>query len=996
MAELTFKSPGVSTREIDLSGPTNVTPTGVPAGIIGTALTGPAFVPITVGTFQDFVAIFGETDGKKFGPLAVSEWLRNANAATYIRVLGAGDGTARTTSGNNTGKVNSAGFVVGDEQIQDSGLISRNVSAVDAGPPGRTHFLGCFMSESAGSTIFQDAGIVAAGSNKAHPIIRGIIFAASGVVPTLSGNLAPSTAPDGVTAATAAGPSGGITGSLNLSSGKQEFVLLLNGHIPTAQNPAVVTASFDVDSKNYFANVLNMDPLKLEDAGHVLYTHYDIHPALAVPTGSGIYNSTETFGATGVENAVFITTGSLGRNAGSSTIPNFESFEDRFAAAESPYVISQKFGGNPQNLFKIHALSDGETSSARFKISIRNIAKSTSDRYEYGTFDLLVRDWNDTDTDPVVLEQFSRLSLDPSNDRFIAKIIGDQHFFFDFDKNEDGQKLVLDGSYPNASRYIRVEIPSKVENGEVDATALPVGFRGPKHLVTSGSGILTAVPDDAAHVAGEGAAIQRAVVPPVPLREAIVLGTGDKVELDRQRYWGVQFERKVSVTEPNKSLVPDETLESFTKYFPTYHTTNQNPWVGDNAGAPDADGTVYDSDRFNRNSFSLENIRVVTGSNGVADPKEWTSAAYVRAGGIVADDSAKTRALSVADDFADATVRSLAKFSFYIQGGFDGVRIFNRETRDITNTAVVREIGDTAQGTNNGPTVKSYAKALDIMSERSDVQIKLLAIPGIRDSSVTDLAIQKVEERFDALYIMDVEERDVYDAVITGSNQEISVKNTANAHANRGLDTSFGAAYFPDTYMRDRLANITIQVPPSVSVLGAMALNDRIAYPWFAPAGFTRGALDTVEETAVRLSRPNLDALYDVDINPIASFPGSGGPVVWGQKTLQQIQSALDRVNVRRLLIEIRREVRQVANRFVFEPNREETLTKFEGQVRPILSRIQSQQGVERFRVRIDTTTTTQADVENNTIRGQVIIQPTRSIEFVSIDFVVSNTGIDV
>ena len=144
MAELTFKSPGVSTREIDLSGPTQILPQGTPAGVIGTALKGRAFVPITVATFRDFVAEFGSTDGEKFGPLAMNEWLRNARAGTYVRVLGAGNGKRRNTDGS----VTNAGFVVGAQQVQSNGSIGNNIHAALTGSetltPGRTYFLGAF------------------------------------------------------------------------------------------------------------------------------------------------------------------------------------------------------------------------------------------------------------------------------------------------------------------------------------------------------------------------------------------------------------------------------------------------------------------------------------------------------------------------------------------------------------------------------------------------------------------------------------------------------------------------------------------------------------------------------------------------------------------------------------------------------------------------------------------------------------------------------------
>ena len=177
--------------------------------------------------------------------------------------------------------------------------------------------------------------------------------------------------------------------------------------------------------------------------------------------------------------------------------------------------------------------------------------------------------------------------------------------------------------------------------------------------------------------------------------------------------------------------------------------------------------------------------------------------------------------------------------------------------------------------------------------------------------------------------------------------------------------------------------------------MGAYAFNDRVAHPWFAPAGFTRGALNTVEMPSVKLNRTNLDDLYEADINPIAEFPGIG-ITIWGQKTLQAANSALDRINVRRLLIDVRRKVRNVANSLLFEPNREETLERFTALVNPILQRVQEQSGVDRFKAVIDTSTTTQADVENNTIRGKIFLQPTRSVEFVALDFVVTNAGSNI
>ena len=177
MAESTFPiSPGVVAREIDLSGPTQVSPSGIPAGVVGTSVRGPAFVPITVATFQDFISVFGNSDGLKFGPIAMREWLRNASAGTFIRVLGAGNGNARTTTANNQGKVTNAGFVVGNQLVQANGNVGANAKAgattSESGLLGRTYMLGAIMSETNGSTYLSEAGIQTAATS--HPILHGV------------------------------------------------------------------------------------------------------------------------------------------------------------------------------------------------------------------------------------------------------------------------------------------------------------------------------------------------------------------------------------------------------------------------------------------------------------------------------------------------------------------------------------------------------------------------------------------------------------------------------------------------------------------------------------------------------------------------------------------------------------------------------------------------------------------------------------------------------
>lgn len=1004
MTQINFISAGVSVRVINLTGPTAIEPVGIPAGVIGTALKGPAFVPTTVATTQDFVAIFGQpVDGIYNGPLAAAEWLRNQQALTYTRVLGVGEGKKRETAGNNKGRVKGAGFVVGDQQPQESlgGALGSNPYANGgtlSAPAGRLYFLNSFMSQSTNSTLLTDAGLPGSGV----PLVRAVIMAASGVIITLSSSLVGvNSGPPAADFVATGSLCGSNLGVLNLSGGRQEFVMLLNGHQGTdSLYPRVITASLDIDAPNYLGKQLNSDPLNMEKAGYMLYVDYPIHPQLAVPTGSGtgIISSGSTVAtslALGLEPVIFLSSGSAGRNTGSLTAPSYENFEDRFRVAHSTWVVSQKFGGKPKNLFRIHALDDGARINNLIKWSIENITPSSNDVQPYGTFDLLVRNFGDIDKKREVVEAWRGLSLDPGSPKYIARVIGDQHTFYNFDANIGSQKLVTEGDFPNVSNLIRVEVTDEVRDGELDPTALPMGFRGPAHLVTSGSSPLAPMGNtviSGAFPTGSVDFASRVVQPPVPFRQNLVVGAVGNQRVDKGLYWGVQFERKISATEPNASTEPDRIIPGFTAYFPNFHTEWQNVVVEANEGVADSDANgILDADRFNNNLFTLENIKIARDSTtDLADVRNLVSWSYVRAGGIATAGS--FRALKVSD-LSDSSVRSVAKFSGFIHGGFDGVRLFDEETANLTNQAIQEEMDNTNRGVSDGATVVAYQKALETVADNTQVDIQLLAIPGIRHPVITDEAIAKTEQRFDAMYIMDIQNYDVSNNLVTGSSQDLSVRFTANQFSSRGTNSSFAAAYWPDAILRDEINGTIRQVPASVPVLGAFGLNDAVAFPWFAPAGFTRGALPTTENAVIPLTRQNLDSLQAVRINPLVAFANSNGPLVWGQRTLLASDSALERVNVRRLLISLRREVRRIANRIVFEPNREETLARFSALVNPIFKRVQDQRGIEKFLVRIDTTTTTQTDIENRTIRGKIFLVPTRTLEFLSIDFVVTNAG---
>ena len=981
--------PGVTITEVDASAKAAKTATGTPVGVIGTSATGLAYVPLTFSTYSDMTSVFGAS-GNRFGPIAVNLWLNGGsnNNATYLRVLGAGDGKTRTSAGS----VTNAGFVVGEQQVTDSGIVGANPYATSGGVLGRTYFLGCYMSESAGSTHFSSAGIQS--STVATPIIRGIILTPSGVTLALSGNSNASNQPT-----TIATEGSSVSGSYDLTA--STFVLLLNGHVNNVTNnaPNIITASLSVESSAYLPNQLNTNPFDFQKKGHYLYAWYDVSDQLAVVTGSGILASASSRGNTSKQDAVFITSASIGRNTSNASTPNFEQFSERYTHSKSPFVVSQDFGGNKYNLFRLHSISDGAavTSDAlqdldkNYKITIGNIVPAL-DADSYGQFDLEVRPLglSDGEQNPLPGSYFAGLTLDPDSDGFIASRIGNQSIYFDFDRAVGSQKIAIEGDYPVTNNYVRVELSSDLLAGNVPKSALPCGYRGYGYLFTSGSSLTTFVSASSDLLTGKYTVLQSAVIPPIPTRLSITDGVSPTAALNVDYTWGTKFEKISSVSEQNADLSFNTSIANWTKFFPSYNTSGKNFLIDNTAAA----------DSFENNLFTIENIQVVTGAFGVDNAILWESASYVRQGSITTNATNKTRALTI-DDLNDAysSNRANVYFTFLMQGGFDGVNIFDSQKSALTDLAATREIADSTQGGSSaGPTVAAYKKAIDIMGSTADVDIQLLAIPGIRTPTITNYAISAVENRYDALYLMDLQQKDSINTYITSSAQTVSVSNTVADFKQRGLNTSYAATYFPDVTITSPDGTGTVTVPPSVAVLSAYAKND-ISAPWYAPAGTSRGTVPALTSGVSGLdvplteTSPQLGTIYDADINPIVQLSSGTSTVVWGQKTLLKKASSLDRINVRRLLIDLRRKVRVVANSLLFEPNTQATLERFSKLVNPILQDAQTRFGVSRYKVVIDTSTTTQADIDNNTIRGKIWLQPVRTAEFISVDFAINGAS---
>jgi hypothetical protein len=288
---------------------------------------------------------------------------------------------------------------------------------------------------------------------------------------------------------------------------------------------------------------------------------------------------------------------------------------------------------------------------------------------------------------------------------------------------------------------------------------------------------------------------------------------------------------------------------------------------------------------------------------------------------------------------------------------------------------------DKSQGipiaSNNG---QGYPDMINLLSNKDDYRFNILLAPGLFNNLQTGLIsniISTAEDRGDFIFVNDLY---TYGATISQTTGQAISRNT-----------SYAASYWPWVQTQDPDSGRNVWVPASTVIGGVYAYNDRVAEPWFAPAGINRGGLSVIRAER-KLSQTDRDTLYQNKVNPIATFPGQG-VVVYGQKTLQTQASALDRVNVRRLLIALKNYISQVANNLVFEQNTTTTRNNFLAQVNPYLESVQQRQGLFAFRVVMDESNNTAADIDRNQLNGGIYVQPTKTAEFIYLDFNITPTG---
>ena len=369
------------------------------------------------------------------------------------------------------------------------------------------------------------------------------------------------------------------------------------------------------------------------------------------------------------------------------------------------------------------------------------------------------------------------------------------------------------------------------------------------------------------------------------------------------------------------------------------------------------------------------------GSNDIFALDDETTLNGVSLGSYISGSNAIPATYDAANE---TTYVKMRKFVFGFQGGFDG-----------QSPAILEKLGGNmtpgnTQGLNcaNSTTAGSiaYNQCIGALGNADEFDINLIVTPGIvysLHSYVTNLVVEMCEKRGDCFYILDLYQDD-------GNPSAGQIDEVVNLA--KEFDTSYAGTYYPWIKIKDTNINQIVTVPPSVVMPGIYAANDRVSAEWFAPAGLNRGGIPNAVQVTDRTTHTERDSLYEGRVNPIAAFPGQG-IVVWGQKTLQVKPSALDRINVRRLMIEIKKYFSSVSRYIIFEQNVAATRNKFLSIVNPYLEGIQQRSGLYAFQVVMDDSNNTPDLVDRNILYGQIWLKTVKSAEFIILDFNILPTG---
>ncbi len=958
-----FVSPGIFIDEIDESA-IEPLPERMGPLIIGRFAKGPSNRPTTVDSFKDLVAQFGAPhDGNHpgdswrsnaptaptYAAYAAQAWLKNNSPCTIYRVLGENASNAATGDGQAGWKLTNTFSAVGE-------------LATNGGAYGMIVFpSGTAETSSVTGTLaavwYVDEGAV---------LLQGSIRGTGSATVSQAGALIKST--NGEFTAVITG-SGAVlkTATFDFNKSSRKFIrkvfntdaTLLNSNLHSTTEKYFLGETFE-------SNVMSGQNSELATDG-TAYTGAALHGAIVALDGtgeSGIVWADHKKAATAAQTGWFI-------SQGMGPVANFDPASDTYV----------------EKLFKFHALDSGEHANRDYKISIQDIKPSSNNYNDFGTFTVLVRRGSDTDQNPVVLERFSSVNLNPNSLNYIERVIGDRSYNF----NSDTKVITELGNYPNRSSIIRVEVSPQVRDGKAKSGWLPFGVRGPLVPAT------LEIKNGTDTIATTG-------------------WVDGKASLQHDMVNSLHASNDILFVAPvNGAAGGDANCDAFTGslVFPTTRLRLSSS-EGDMVKATKA-YFGYQSNLINTKRFDETNVDLLRGSpaglnqfaKGTNNQYSWvftlddlraseTDAAHVyhNPGSRAANGSLTALSGSNFILTGSSAGRSFAfnRFTSPLFGGFDG---FDIKEKDPFRNAFI-------QGGSERSNYAYYSlkKAIDVTSDPEFVEFDVAAMPGITNSSLNTQLISSCEERGDALAIIDLagnytppEHSAADESARLGSVDEV-----VNSAKDLGLNTSYGCTFYPYVQIRDTLSDSVLYVPPSVVALGTFSSSQRKSAVWFAPAGFTRGGLSEgssglpVVGVRQRLTSDDRDRLYEVNINPIATFPAEG-IVVFGQKTLQVTPSALDRINVRRLMIFVKKEISRIAATTLFEQNIQGTWDRFKGRVIPFLEEVQSGLGLTDFRVILDETTTTPDLIDRNILYAKIFLKPARSIEFIALDFVITKSG---